>query len=596
MAKYQLTFGYVGRKMILLATQRQALARLIGDSLKNNGVAVDHKPILTTKDLNTLYNKAYSAIIIEHSFAGLPRETTVDICNSLGHRVPVILLIDANETIESVYHQASDKVIVASCEDTMTILATVESFVGIHSSKQGIPMSIPYFNPHVPHSMLQTYGGIGILGIDISSFHKFALEYGLDVYNTMRKAFQNTLQGMWGSTGCFRNTDIVCQKSANSSVYYIFMNPSQSERTMPLPSDLEKIATRLGTMLQKNLWLEMFENDLKSQIPQSVKTTPLVGIGFCGVIQNPCIGTAELVESALDSSQQSARDNIKQWKTRRKEFIQTLIQTPNIMVPHFQGIFNLEDLDEATMKQLSGGNHLSILADHIYGYEALIRINRDVAAEHIDFQGVLGIESKHLKPEFLFSMAKENHISLELDQACLRLASRHGAQLAGRLMINVLPRNLYHIDRLTTSFARTKDIVFEVSESEPIHNFTLLVKSCDFLKNHQMEVAADDFGKGFSSLDRILQMKPSLVKFDRAIIQNVHVDPVKKAYLEGMIAAGKKLGATLLAEGVESCEEALVLKKMGVQLIQGFLFHKPQSLADINRQLVVRPGKLTVAS
>lgn len=576
--------------MILLASNRLVLAQLIKENLKKYDINVDLRALNKNSDLDTLYDKKYKAIIIESSFANLPKESIIDILNGLGSRVPVILIDDENFPQKtSEFHQANDKITIISPDNSTEIVATIESFLGINPASTRTPLSIPYYNPHIPYSMLNKYGGIGILSIDISSFNNFALEYGNDVYNTMRNAFRNTLHNMWGTSGCFRNTDVVCHKSSASSIYYIFMNPTKTEQSAPLPSDLEKVSNRLGHMLQKNMWQELFESGKKKEIPENVKTAPLVGIGSCGILKNPCIGTTELVEHALDTCQRLAKDNLKHLKNRQKEFIQTLIQTPDILVPHYQGIFNLKNITEEITKELNSDNNLTILKDHIFGFESLIRVNQDVAGAYIDTASVLGIDSRCLRPEILFSMAKENNISLELDQACLNLAGKYGSDLIGQLMINILPRNLYYIEKLVPQLPRKQNIIFEVSESEAIHNFSLLMKSCEFLSKLNIKIAADDFGRGFSSLDRIIRMHPKIIKFDRTIIQNVHLEPVKQAYLEGMIKSGRRLNAVLLAEGVESWEEARILKKMGVELIQGFLFHKPQSIETINEQLYKDP-------
>ena len=237
---------------------------------------------------------------------------------------------------------------------------------------------------------------------------------------------------------------------------------------------------------------------------------------------------------------------------------------------------------------------ISILKDHIYGFKSLIRVNQDAVNKENSFDS--GLDPKYLRPDVLFSLAKYTKVALELDQACMKHAARQAKGLPGTLMINILPRNLYYIDRLKGDFERQNQLMFEISESEAISNFDLMIKSRDHLEKHNMHIAADDFGKGYSSLERIIKIKPHVIKFDRGMIQDIDKDEVKQAYVKGLVRAGKILNTTLLAEGVETWEEAEVLKGMGVELIQGFLLHRPQEFEVIMDQIKDKKQELSTVA
>ncbi|NBQ54079.1 MAG: EAL domain-containing protein [Proteobacteria bacterium] len=106
------------------------------------------------------------------------------------------------------------------------------------------------------------------------------------------------------------------------------------------------------------------------------------------------------------------------------------------------------------------------------------------------------------------------------------------------------------------------------------------------MRGMELKIAADDFGKGFSGLDRIVKMRPDIVKFDRSLIDGIDRDPARQAFLKSMLAAAKLVGAKVLAEGVERVEEAKFCQDNGVDLVQGYLFHRPQFRAEINSELV----------
>ncbi|MCX6125611.1 MAG: EAL domain-containing protein, partial [Proteobacteria bacterium] len=157
----------------------------------------------------------------------------------------------------------------------------------------------------------------------------------------------------------------------------------------------------------------------------------------------------------------------------------------------------------------------------------------------------------------------------------------------GKLMINILPRNLLHLERLTHLLGQRRNIVFEISESEGISNPQLMMRMREYISNLGCFIAADDFGKGYASIDRIMKLRPEIIKLDRSLVDGIHKDPAKQSFVEGIIRAAKHVQATVLAEGIELWEEAAVVQAMGVDLIQGFLLHKPQPVEEVLKQLEI---------
>ena len=109
------------------------------------------------------------------------------------------------------------------------------------------------------------------------------------------------------------------------------------------------------------------------------------------------------------------------------------------------------------------------------------------------------------------------------------------------------------------------------------------------------KLAADDFGKGQASIERVIQLRPDVIKIDRMLLENIHLDPIKKVFVEGIVQAAKMINSLVLAEGIEKWEEAEVVQKMGIELIQGFLLHSPQSLEEIQAQLDTAHFRITAA-
>ncbi|MCX6116476.1 MAG: EAL domain-containing protein, partial [Proteobacteria bacterium] len=195
------------------------------------------------------------------------------------------------------------------------------------------------------------------------------------------------------------------------------------------------------------------------------------------------------------------------------------------------------------------------------------------------------LEPRFLRPDIMFALAAQAKVSLELDQVCLALGIINAVELPGKLMVNILPRNLLHIERLTHLLKPRSEIVFELSESEGVGNPKLMSRIREYVSKLGCSIAADDFGKGYASIERVIKLRPEIIKLDRSLVDGIHLDEAKRSFVEGIIKAAKVANSVVLAEGVEKWEELKTVQEMGVELIQGFLLHKPQPLATILNQI-----------
>ena len=98
----------------------------------------------------------------------------------------------------------------------------------------------------------------------------------------------------------------------------------------------------------------------------------------------------------------------------------SLIQSEELLTPNYQGVFRLQEISKEDMDEVKSTNSIAPIASSIYGFESLIRVNQDEASR----QNVCasGVDSKYLRPDVMFSLAKNTKVALELDQACMRHA------------------------------------------------------------------------------------------------------------------------------------------------------------------------------
>ncbi|MDQ3160010.1 MAG: EAL domain-containing protein, partial [Pseudomonadota bacterium] len=118
-------------------------------------------------------------------------------------------------------------------------------------------------------------------------------------------------------------------------------------------------------------------------------------------------------------------------------------------------------------------------------------------------------------------------------------------------------------------------LIFEVTESERISDIPRVVRIIKDYQGRGFLTAIDDFGAGYAGLNLLAEFQPDIVKLDMALIRHIDQDPVRRAITNGIVATCRQLGCEPLGEGVETAAEYRVLRDMGINLFQGYLFAKP---------------------
>jgi len=124
------------------------------------------------------------------------------------------------------------------------------------------------------------------------------------------------------------------------------------------------------------------------------------------------------------------------------------------------------------------------------------------------------------------------------------------------------------------------DLCFELSER---HRFDHTNGIRYFLENAKMRgfnIALDDFGVGFSSLELLYHSEPDYLKFDRFLISCINSDIKKKSFCSHLISMAKVFGVIVIAEGVEKEREFNTCREIGFDLIQGYYIQRPTVAVD----------------
>ena len=184
----------------------------------------------------------------------------------------------------------------------------------------------------------------------------------------------------------------------------------------------------------------------------------------------------------------------------------------------------------------------------------------------------------------LFRMAHEAGLTASLERRCCEVAIRSFAHLVRARPELVLFLNLGSCvtsgraagvgelrEFVESAELLPRRIAVEILETGA-ESPSQLLAIADDLRAYGFLVVLDDVGAGHSNLDRIALLKPDVVKVDRGLISGIDRDVVKQEAVKGLSGLGRRIGALLIAEGVETEDEAIVALEVGVDLLQGYFF------------------------
>jgi EAL domain-containing protein (putative c-di-GMP-specific phosphodiesterase class I) len=203
----------------------------------------------------------------------------------------------------------------------------------------------------------------------------------------------------------------------------------------------------------------------------------------------------------------------------------------------------------------------------------------------------------------MLEWADKENLKFMLDRVCRETHLENAGKLNFgadcRFLINFLPTAIYKPEFcLQTSLAAMRrsglvasQIIFEVVETEKVLDTEHLLGILEFYRRSGFGVALDDMGSGYAGLTLLADLNPDLIKIDREIVSKSVNSKSHLNICASLVKMGHDNGQMVLAEGVETEEEALLMKSLGIDLFQGYYFGKPApqtTLAQMNsrRELI----------
>jgi EAL domain-containing protein (putative c-di-GMP-specific phosphodiesterase class I) len=386
-------------------------------------------------------------------------------------------------------------------------------------------------------TQLQEQGILAAILVDLGPLGQVERSFGGATFRSLRSQVDPLLEEMRQR---FRSDDLLTRDEHEGDRFLLFLTGPRKGEAPFSSANLRKLVDRVEEYVNPRVG--------RLTLPY-LREKPRVGIGYGIVLWSPLESPERqilrLVEDAAASVEMRARLHSRDERERLVE----IIQNREIWTA-FQPIIDLGD---------SG----------VMGWEGLSR-------------GPRGSELE--LPLVLFGRAARYGVTEELERACRRQAFLDWKVLGrtGRLFVNTVPatvRDTSFLGRGVLDYLgpdlSPQGVTLEITERSVIDNLNLYREAMHAFTDLGFSFAIDDVGAGYSGLETVAVLKPAYLKIDIALVRDVHQKAVSRKVVKAILEMGEGLGASVIAEGVQTNEEADALRGLGVRWAQGYLFARP---------------------
>jgi EAL domain-containing protein (putative c-di-GMP-specific phosphodiesterase class I) len=214
----------------------------------------------------------------------------------------------------------------------------------------------------------------------------------------------------------------------------------------------------------------------------------------------------------------------------------------------------------------------------LYEYECLFRPNMPMLPQSIGSIVQAAIDTDRSIELDVFVMAAILERAGRVDER-----RRATGSTPLRFAINVTPPSLLDPRFEAAAFATMvrdagldpRNVTLECTEQQAVADVDRLRKAVKALRRAGFGFAVDDAGAGYASFALIAALRPTVIKIDGDIIAGIGRDDAKQALVEAFVSFGRRIGARLLAEGIEKRADLAMVTALGVDLGQGYLLGRP---------------------
>ncbi len=234
---------------------------------------------------------------------------------------------------------------------------------------------------------------------------------------------------------------------------------------------------------------------------------------------------------------------------------------------------------------------LNTLDDSIIGAEALVRWQHP--------------EKGMIPPMLFIPVAENSDLMLTLGQKILEMACIQGKKWhdmdmpSFRVCVNISARQFQSDDfvdnvkhALKVSGLDPRGLELEITEGMVIGDTDAVAAKLEIFAGLGISLAIDDFGTGYSSLAYLKRFQVHQLKIDQSFIRDITEDHDDAAITDAIIRLGHSLGLSVVAEGVETAQQAQILRQKGCDVLQGYFFSKPIPSDDFEQWVTTHTEKI----
>ena len=377
-----------------------------------------------------------------------------------------------------------------------------------------------------------------LLIIDVGKFKIFNKKYGRVVGDNLLKNMGKKLKEILGEKR-------IITRLANDIFAVILEEKEQKELTLIIDKLLKELSN-----------IEMEKNKYKI----------LISIGV-SKIEKEDKDIFEILDKAIIARDEAKKNFNKKYHIFNQELENQIIKEHDIELIIEEGIQN-QEFKVFYQPKVNAKN------EKVEEAEALVRWER---------------ENKLIPPNEFIPVFEKNKFIIQLDkyiyeQACKDMKEwkeKYNKKI--KVSVNISKQHIVQDGFIEEYYKITKkynvdpnEIELEITETTELDERFGISKILEKLKEKGFKISIDDFGTGYSSLSMLQQIPVDVIKIDKSFVNQTKM-------LEIMILIAKKMGLKTVAEGVETNEQVQILKKLEVDLLQGFYYSKPLEKTEFEK-------------
>ena len=300
------------------------------------------------------------------------------------------------------------------------------------------------------------------------------------------------------------------------------------------------------------------------------------------IIDNPDITANELIRRAEEAMYMVKRGERKGFCIADEEVIRDFQIRRNLdhkvkdAFRHNRFLLHFQPIVELSTGRVSGS-------------EALARLLRKDGSIMPASEFIQAIERVRYLSQ-LDEWALAEMLRLTATPFCQSMLSEHGCRMSVNISPPILSTKGYAekcLAQLRVAGFPPESLPLEIIESSMLQPHKLVIENLSELRKGGVKIALDDFGTGYSNLLQVSKLPVDIIKIDKEFISGIKPGPSKSnELLTAMVGIGKSLGFLIVAEGVETKQQADFLKLIGCTHAQGYLYGKPMPLEAMKKLMM----------